>query len=52
MERLIHLQLGSNHIDKLNSIFFEIDSNGQKKLEIGQSFFFHESTKVGISFGI
>ena len=52
MERLVHLKLGSNHIDKLNSIFFEIDSNGHKKLEIGQSLFFHESTKVGSSFGI
>ena len=33
MERLVHLKLGSNHIDKLNSIFFEIDSNGHKNLK-------------------
>ena len=34
------------------SISFEIDPNGRKKLEVGQSIIFSESAEVGVSFGI
>ena len=52
MDRVLQMILDSNLIDKLNSIFFEINPNGEKKLEIGQKFLFRESVKVGTSFGI
>ena len=51
MERIIQLKLDSHHIDKLNSIFFELNTRG-KKPQIGQSLVFRESVKVGTSFGI
>tara|TARA_Y100001968_G_scaffold316509_1_gene344429 strand:- start:88 stop:837 length:750 start_codon:yes stop_codon:yes gene_type:complete len=52
MDRLVHIKLDSNHIDKLNSIFVETHPQGKTKLEIGQSLIFLESVKVGTSFGI
>ena len=52
MGRIIQIKLDFNHIAKLNSILFEIDPRGIKKLEIGQSLVFRESVKVGTSFGI
>ena len=52
MERLLKVILDSHHIDKLNSIFFEIDPRGEKKLQIGQHLVFLESVKVGTSFGL
>ena len=52
MERVIQVKLNSHHINKLNSIFFEIDPRGKKKLEVGQRLVFRESVKVGTSFGI
>ena len=52
MDRLVQIILNSDHIDKLNSIFFEINPKGKKKLDIGQRLIFRESVKVGTSFGI
>ena len=52
MDRIFLIKLNSHQINKLESIFFEINSSGTKKLEVGQKLIFRESVEVGISFGI
>ena len=52
MDRFLQVTLNSDNIDKLNSMFVEIDPQGKKKLKIGESLIFRESVKVGTSFGI
>jgi acetyltransferase-like isoleucine patch superfamily enzyme len=52
MPRIVILTLTVEHLQKLESISFEVDSNQTRKLKVGNKIVFREDVKIGRNVGI